>query len=81
MTLARSACARQMGSMPMQAKSTNSYSGARRGGKNHSRPDPGTIHHQTIPGYMMEMTMDFPVKNTNELMAFRPAIKLRSRSS
>jgi protein SCO1 len=26
-----------------------------------------TIHHQTIPGYMMEMTMDFPVKDTNEL--------------
>jgi protein SCO1/2 len=25
------------------------------------------IHHQAIPGYMMEMTMDFPVKNTNEL--------------
>jgi protein SCO1/2 len=26
-----------------------------------------TIHHQTIPGYMMEMTMAFPVKDTNEL--------------
>jgi len=26
-----------------------------------------TIHHQAIPGYMMEMTMDFPVQNTNEL--------------
>ena len=26
-----------------------------------------TIHNQEIPGYMMEMTMDFPVKNTNEL--------------
>jgi len=26
-----------------------------------------TIHHQNIPGYMMEMTMDFPVKDTNEL--------------
>jgi len=26
-----------------------------------------TIHHQAIPGYMMEMTMDFPVKDTNEL--------------
>lgn len=26
-----------------------------------------TIHHQAIPGYMMEMTMDFSVKNTNEL--------------
>lgn len=26
-----------------------------------------TIHHHAIPGYMMEMTMDFPVKNTNAL--------------
>ena len=26
-----------------------------------------TIHNQAIPGYMMEMTMDFPVQNTNEL--------------
>lgn len=26
-----------------------------------------TIHHQAIPGYMMEMTMDFAVINTNEL--------------
>ena len=26
-----------------------------------------TIHHQAIPGYMMEMTMAFPVKDTNEL--------------
>jgi len=26
-----------------------------------------TIHHEAIPDYMMEMTMDFPVKSTNEL--------------
>jgi protein SCO1/2 len=26
-----------------------------------------TIHHRSIPGYMMEMTMDFSVKDTNEL--------------
>jgi protein SCO1/2 len=26
-----------------------------------------TIHHQAIPNYMMEMTMDFPVKDPNEL--------------
>ena len=26
-----------------------------------------TIHHQTISNYMMEMTMDFNVRNTNEL--------------
>jgi len=31
-----------------------------------------TIHHQAIPGYMMEMTMDFPVKNTNELSGILP---------
>ncbi|HTV62129.1 MAG TPA: SCO family protein [Verrucomicrobiae bacterium] len=31
-----------------------------------------TIHHQAIPGYMMEMTMDFPVKDTNELNGIIP---------
>jgi protein SCO1/2 len=31
-----------------------------------------TIHHQAIPGYMMEMTMDFPVKSTNELAGVSP---------
>lgn len=31
-----------------------------------------TIHHQAIPGYMMEMTMDFPVQNTNELTGLVP---------
>ena len=31
-----------------------------------------TIHHQAIPGYMMEMTMDFNVKNTNELSGISP---------
>ncbi|HTX21992.1 MAG TPA: copper-binding protein [Candidatus Aquilonibacter sp.] len=31
-----------------------------------------TIHHQAIPGYMMEMTMDFPVQNTNELNGISP---------
>jgi protein SCO1/2 len=31
-----------------------------------------TIHHQAIAGYMMEMTMDFPVKNTNELNGISP---------
>jgi protein SCO1/2 len=29
-----------------------------------------TIHHRAIPGYMMEMTMDFPVRKTNELTSF-----------
>jgi len=31
-----------------------------------------TIHHQAIPGYMMEMTMDFRVKDTNELSGISP---------
>ncbi len=31
-----------------------------------------TIHHQAIPGYMMEMTMDFSVRNTNELSGISP---------
>jgi protein SCO1 len=31
-----------------------------------------TIHHQNIPGYMMAMTMDFPVKDTNELTGISP---------
>lgn len=35
-----------------------------------------TIHNQTIPGYMMEMTMDFSVKNTNELDGLSPGDKV-----
>jgi protein SCO1/2 len=35
-----------------------------------------TIHHQNIPGYMMEMTMDFPVQNTNELNGISPGDKI-----
>jgi protein SCO1 len=35
-----------------------------------------TIHHQAIPGYMMEMTMDFPVRNTNELNGISPGDKI-----
>jgi protein SCO1/2 len=31
-----------------------------------------TIHHQAIPGFMMAMTMDFPVLNTNELHGIAP---------
>jgi len=31
-----------------------------------------TIHHQAIPGYMMEMTMDFSVKDTNQLKGISP---------
>ena len=31
-----------------------------------------TINHQAIPGYMMAMTMDFPIQNTNELNGISP---------
>ncbi len=31
-----------------------------------------TIHHRAIPGYMMEMTMDFPVKDAHELDGLSP---------
>jgi protein SCO1/2 len=35
-----------------------------------------TIHHQAIPDYMMEMTMDFSVKNTNELSGIASGDKI-----
>ena len=35
-----------------------------------------TIHNQEIPGYMDEMTMDFPVQNTNELTGISPGDKI-----
>ena len=35
-----------------------------------------TIHNQDIPGYMDEMTMDFPVRNTNELAGISPGDKI-----
>jgi protein SCO1/2 len=35
-----------------------------------------TIHHQAIAGYMMEMTMPFPVQNTNELNGIAPGDKI-----
>jgi len=38
-----------------------------------------TIHHQAIPGYMMEMTMDFSVKNTNELRGISPKDEISFR--
>ena len=53
-------------------QSTKSYSG--RGVIEKIAPDlrQVTIHHQVIPGYMMEMTMDFNVENTNELSGISP---------
>jgi Cu/Ag efflux protein CusF len=35
-----------------------------------------TIHNETIPGYMDEMTMDFSVHNTNELNGISPGEKI-----
>ncbi len=66
--LGHSAFAKPTGSMPMAGNnSTNSYSAI--GVVEKIAPDrtQATIHHQAIPGYMMEMTMNFPVRNTNEL--------------
>jgi protein SCO1/2 len=53
-------------------QSTKSYSA--RGVVEKIAPDlrQVTIHHQAIPGYMMEMTMDFNVKKTNELSGISP---------
>lgn len=35
-----------------------------------------TIHHDTIPGYMIEMTMDFPVDDSDELKDLGPGDKI-----
>ena len=35
-----------------------------------------TIHHEAIPGYMMEMTMDFPVEDAAELEGIVPGDKV-----
>lgn len=35
-----------------------------------------TINTEAIPGYMMAMTMDYPVRNTNELNAIAPGDKV-----
>ena len=35
-----------------------------------------TIHHQAIPGYMMEMTMDFVVRDPGELAGLKPGDKI-----
>lgn len=35
-----------------------------------------TIHHDTIPGYMIEMTMDFPVNDADDLKDLGPGDKI-----
>ncbi|MGO8767039.1 MAG: SCO family protein, partial [Limisphaerales bacterium] len=64
--------AQMVSAVPADGQSTNSYPA--RGVVEKIAPDLSTItiHHQAIPGYMMEMTMDFPVKNTNELAHISP---------
>lgn len=59
--------------MPMGSDNATNYYSAR-GIVEKIAPDLGqaTIHTQTIPGYMMEMTMDYPVKSTNELNGVSP---------
>jgi protein SCO1/2 len=56
--------------------STTSYSAS--GVVENIAPDrnQATIHNQTIPGYMDEMTMDYPVQNTNELNGISPGDKI-----
>ena len=59
-------------SPPSPDEGTTSYSAA--GVVEQISPDLSrvTIHHHAIPGYMMEMTMDFPVRNTNALVGVSP---------
>jgi protein SCO1/2 len=60
----------------VDAQNTKSYSA--RGVIEKIAPDlhQATIHHQDIPNYMMEMTMDFSVKNTNELSGISAGDKI-----
>jgi protein SCO1/2 len=58
------------------AQSTNSYSARGIVQSVASDHRQVTIHHQAIPNYMMEMTMDFPVRDTNELNGISPGDKI-----
>ena len=62
-------------SSPPNASDPNAKSYSAQGVVQQIAPDRRTvtIHHQNIPGYMMEMTMDFPVQNTNELNGISPS--------
>ena len=67
-------CKREASAPPVPTATNQTY--AVRGGVKAVAPNlrTATIHHQTIPGYMMEMTMDFPLQNTNELRGISPAL-------
>jgi protein SCO1/2 len=67
--------------LPVLAQAPNStptHSFAARGAIIKIAPDHRqvTIHHETIPGYMMEMTMDFTVDHPDELKGFVPGDKI-----
>jgi protein SCO1 len=75
--IALSAFARPTSSMPMPGdNSVHSWPARGVVEKISSDRTQATIHHQAIPGYMMEMTMDFPVKDTNELNGISPGDKI-----
>jgi protein SCO1/2 len=57
---------------PGVGSNTNSYSATGVVEKIASDLRQITIHHQNIPNYMMEMTMDFSVRDTNELSGISP---------
>jgi protein SCO1/2 len=63
---------------PASAPEQTSHAFAARGVIEQIAPDHHqvTIHHETIPGYMMEMTMDFPVNDTAELDGLTPGDKI-----
>jgi protein SCO1/2 len=59
---------------PDDADTQNAKTYPARGIIQHIAPDRShvTIKHEKIPGYMMAMTMDFPVRDTNALAGFAP---------
>lgn len=61
-----------------QANNQASHAFAAQGVIEHIAPDLSqvTIHHDTIPGYMIEMTMDFPVNDSDELTGLVPGDKI-----
>jgi protein SCO1/2 len=65
-------------SVPPSPGSQASHAFAARGVIEHIAPDRRqvTIHHDVIPGYMMEMTMDFPVHDPGELKGLIPGDKI-----
>jgi len=65
-------CKRESSPPPIATGTNQTY--AARGAVKAVAPNlrTATIHHQAIPGYMMEMTMDFPLQNTNELRGILP---------